>query len=275
MAVIQGPSSNILASQLDFNPQRGTTQTIPANGLYADMLNLYNSWNTPYWTALGVTVELKSDEGAPTATVLVTIPYGDSEIPVPTYQLLNQKFEKHALSSINPNIQIIRQDDKRAIEQYFKKSENYLHTMPDFDDDFDTEAERTSALYTWLLMKDGFKSVVNFQPILKKEYPCSKNFPIPTPIIPIGVIATTGTVVGAEQVPIDTSILLPQSYSTTKRYVDFQADEVTKLYDVTLNFNYAWMKAGYDIVDTAYNRRKVSIEYHWGLWPEFVYGQPM
>jgi len=276
--IIQGPNIQQQATGLDFSPQKGTTQTIPYEGVYSAVLAMYNTWNTPHYAALGISVSLKPANENGTAILLVTIPYGDTEIPVPTYNLVDVRNEKHILQSTIATIQAITHKDKLAIEQYFKKPEAYLDNMPALNTgaspDADTADQFATAIACWLLMKDGLKSALVFQPVLRKTYVCSKQFQIPVPSIASGAIVTTGTLIGLEQIPPDKATLMPQSFHATKNYTYTDTRVVSTTTTVTLHFNYAWMKAGYSVDDVAYNRQQVSVEYHWGLWPEFLYGQP-
>lgn len=252
----------------DYNPQTGTTLTVPYQGSVAAMEALYTLYNSDFYRRLGYKVSIQ--HGAP-ATLVVTIPFDDAEFPIPEYEILGNKTEKSLLHSDLTSIVNISQQNKTAIEEYFKNQELMKNGMPSLAND----ATYSDALTIWLLMKDGVKSGLVFQPVLKKTYNCSARWLSlnpPAAITPAGAIHSTGTMQGVEGVPFYYNSSLPSSGFLQKLYSEKIANTNTYRYFVYVNFNYGWLKTYPTISSVAYNRVQVSVEYHYGLWPVILFG---
>jgi hypothetical protein len=261
--VYEGSTLFAQNGQQSFAPQKGTTVTYKYCGTLAQCVSVFTQYRN-----LGYVNVVKVDYPG-YSTVTADVPYDDAEYPIPQFEILNQQAEKSLLHSDTSTLQSLSEVQKNSIEEFFKKTEAYKNVIPN-----GLSGDNT-ALGVWILMMAGQKNVVQFQQILRKTYVCSQNYLSNNPpgVNNVGRIHSTGTMQGNAGVWSFLNSSLNGSSTVTKTFSRKAANTNTNQYSVSLVFNYGWMLYGPTIQTLPLNRVQVTLEYHFGLWPELIYGQ--
>lgn len=124
-------------------------------------------------------------------------------------------------------------------------------------------AHATDMLKVYNLMREGTKSMVVFQPVLRHTLVVPRNLPSALVFANVGKILSNDTMQSTEQMPGD--FLIPIS--------TFPSTAPTRTGAPSLI--YGWFKCMPTLSISTWARREVHIEYEYGLWASDLYGSAL
>lgn len=184
-------------------------------------------------------------------------PGGETEIPIPQFELFSDKREVDLLESDSPICTSLRPELIKDVSDSVNLGAPNFLTGSKY-----TQNEKNAAMDLYIHYVAGAKSFVTNVPVLRKSYSISNNYTVAAnTLYGANFIWKTETIVSQESVPAAIQGLLPPS-STFTQYT--ATSGITMLA--------GWLKGYPTYNQIATNRFQVTLDYIYGIWPAKVYG---
>ena len=204
------------------------------------------SWNIQYGPVCKLTASISADFDSGSGSVT------EVETVVDTWELSANVAEKDILNSESALV-TTAQADLRTLR-------DILDGKKDIDLLTSSDVTTSAGWKLALLISQGVKSTIVYQPILRHTQTASNGWTVPNSLTNVGKVYTTAQLLSAENVPVSLNNNLTASSSVTR--TDTGTDIV---------YTYGWLKTHPQIVDAAFQKIQVVQEWQWGLWSTDLY----
>lgn len=182
---------------------------------------------------------------------------GQTEIPIPTFELFSERREMDLFESTCPltiacKPELLREVKKSAVND----NAPVFLTGSTF-----TQQEKNTGMSLYVHYIAGAKTYTQNFPVLRKAYSISNNYYVAAnTLYGANFIWSTNGVVATEGVPAAIQGLMPPS--TTFTTTD------------GIPYIVGWLKGYPTYNQQAVNRFQVNVDYIFGSWPAYIYGNP-
>lgn len=261
--ITAGTLQALQSTKIEASPVKGLVQTIVWRGTYAQLQSILSTYVTPY----GYEYELEQEQKG----TLWKLTYKNPEANFTySWELQLHATEKDILFSNNLLNNQLTQQNRLRID-YFSKHLNDLkdtNFQPTPATDSASQAQIGLFYKMWNIRMLGAKTTTIFTPILKRKYTYPTGNEINDAASYLGYLHSNETLISVEQVPVDFWDILANAYPTGYGAVKHVEGQNT---GGDIQMYNGWKKMGSTITIQPFNRKEISLEWHYGEYPVDLY----